>query len=33
VEQLDRQRRQWQVVDEAMRGIWKMVADPGAQPA
>jgi PadR family transcriptional regulator len=33
LEQLDRQRRQWQVVDEAMRGIWKMVADPGAQPA
>ncbi len=33
VEQLDRQRRQWQVVDEAMRGIWKMVADPGTQPA
>ncbi len=32
-EQLDRQRRQWQVVDDAMRGVWKMVAAPGAQPA
>lgn len=31
-EQLTRQRRQWQVVDEAMRGIWRLAVDPGAQP-
>jgi PadR family transcriptional regulator PadR len=32
-EQLARQRRQWQVVDRAMRGIWRMVADSDLQPA
>ena len=33
MEQLDRQRRQWQVVDQAMRGIWRTTAvDPAAQP-
>jgi DNA-binding PadR family transcriptional regulator len=32
-EQLARQRRQWQVVDEAMRGIWRLAADPPGQPA
>lgn len=26
-EQLDRQRRQWQVVDETMRGIWRIALD------
>jgi DNA-binding PadR family transcriptional regulator len=31
-EQLDRQRRQWQVVDRAMRGIWRLAVDPAAQP-
>jgi PadR family transcriptional regulator PadR len=31
VEQLDRQRRQWQVVDQAMRGIWSMAVDPEAR--
>jgi DNA-binding PadR family transcriptional regulator len=31
-EQLDRQRRQWQVVDQAMRGILRMAVDPAAQP-
>ena len=31
-EQLDRQRRQWQVVDQAMRGVWRMAVDPTAQP-
>ena len=30
--QLDRQRRQWQVVDQAMRGIRRMAVDPAAQP-
>lgn len=32
-EQLARQRRQWQVVDRAMRGVWRMVADPSLGPA
>jgi PadR family transcriptional regulator PadR len=32
-EQLDRQRRQWQVVDQAMRGVWRIVIDPASQPA
>ena len=27
-EQLDRQRRQWQVVDQTMRGIWRVAVDP-----
>jgi len=31
-EQLERQRRQWQVVDEAMRGIWRLTVDPSSQP-
>jgi PadR family transcriptional regulator PadR len=31
-EQLDRQRRQWQVVDRTMRGIWRQAVDPAAQP-
>jgi PadR family transcriptional regulator len=31
-EQLDRQRRQWQVVDQAMRGVWRLAVDPAAQP-
>jgi len=28
---LDRHRRQWQVVDRAMRGIWRMAIDPAAR--
>ena len=32
-EQLSRQRRQWQVVDRAMRGLWRIAADPAAEPA
>jgi PadR family transcriptional regulator PadR len=31
-EQLDRQRRQWQVVDRAMRGVWRLAVDPTSQP-
>ena len=31
-EQLSRQRRQWQVVDQAMRGVWRIVAEPASQP-
>ena len=31
-EQLDRHRRQWQVVDKAMRGVWRLALDPAAQP-
>jgi len=31
-EQLDRQRRQWQVVDHTMRGIWRMAVDPAGGP-
>jgi len=30
-EHLDRQRRQWHVVDQAMRGIGRMAVDPAAQ--
>jgi PadR family transcriptional regulator PadR len=29
---LDRQRRQWQTVDKALRGIWRMVSEPMWQP-
>jgi PadR family transcriptional regulator PadR len=32
VEQLSRQRRQWQVVDQAMRGVWRLAADSASQP-
>jgi PadR family transcriptional regulator PadR len=32
-EQLARQRRQWQVVDRAMRGVWRMAAGSASQPA
>jgi PadR family transcriptional regulator len=31
-EQLDRQRRQWQVVDQAMRGVGRLAADVAFQP-
>jgi len=31
-EQLASQRRQWQVVDAALRGIWFMAADMAVQP-
>lgn len=31
-EQLARQRRQWQLVDTALRGVWLMAAGPMAQP-
>jgi PadR family transcriptional regulator PadR len=31
-EQLDRQRRQWQVVDQTMRGVWRLAADVGLKP-
>ena len=31
-EQLERHRRQWQVVDKAMRGVWRLALDPAAQP-
>lgn len=27
-EQLDEQRRQWQAVDDTLRGIWKMIVRP-----
>jgi PadR family transcriptional regulator PadR len=30
-EQLDRQRRQWQVVDRAMRGVWRLGAERTAR--
>jgi DNA-binding PadR family transcriptional regulator len=30
-EHLDRQRRQWQVVDQAMKGIRRVAVDPAAQ--
>ena len=33
LEQLGRQRRQWHVVDQAMRGIWRMAVAPAWQPA
>ena len=32
IEDLARQRRQWQTVDKAMRGVWLVVADPASQP-
>ena len=31
-EHLAGQRRQWQLVDKAMRGVWRMTADPALQP-
>jgi DNA-binding PadR family transcriptional regulator len=31
-EHLDRQRRQWRVVDQAMKGICRIAVDPAAQP-
>jgi DNA-binding PadR family transcriptional regulator len=31
-EHLERQRRQWQVVDVAMRGVWLMAARPLTLP-
>jgi PadR family transcriptional regulator, regulatory protein PadR len=31
-EHLDRQRRQWQVVDMTMRGVWRVAVDPAEQP-
>ena len=33
LEHLDRQRRQWQQVDQALRGIWRMTIEPTWQPA
>lgn len=30
--QLDRHRRQWEVVDRTMRGIWRIAIDPAARP-
>ena len=30
---LTRQRRQWQLVDTALRGIWRMAVEPIGQPA
>jgi len=31
-EDLARQQRQWQTVDQALRGVWHMVAHPAMQP-
>jgi len=31
-EDLARQRRQWQLVDLALRGVWLMAAHPASQP-
>jgi len=31
-EQLDRQRRQWQVVDKTMKGILSSAVDPVGEP-
>ncbi len=31
-EQLDRQLRQWQVVDRAMKDIWRVAVSPAEQP-
>src|SRR5512139_1029392 len=31
-EHLDRQRRQWRVVDQSMRGIRRMAVEPAARP-
>ena len=33
VDQLDRHRRQWHVIDQAMRGIFRMVFEPIRQAA
>jgi DNA-binding PadR family transcriptional regulator len=33
VDQLARQRRQWQVVDQTLRGIWQFTAETASQPA
>ena len=30
-EQLERQRRQWQVVDKTMRGVWRLAVDVAMQ--
>ncbi len=30
-EHLERQRRQWQVVDKAMRNIWRQAVDPATE--
>jgi DNA-binding PadR family transcriptional regulator len=32
VEHLEGQRRQWQLVDKALRGVWLMTATPASQP-
>jgi len=32
-EHLDRRRREWQQVDQALRGVWLMAAHPTSQPA
>jgi DNA-binding PadR family transcriptional regulator len=32
VEHLDRQRRQWQVVDRALKGIRRVAVDPAGRP-
>lgn len=31
-EDLARQRRQWQTVDTALRGVWLIATDPASQP-
>ena len=31
-EQLDRQRRQWRMVDQAMRDVWREAGDSSARP-
>jgi DNA-binding PadR family transcriptional regulator len=31
-EHLAGQRRQWQTVDAALRGVWRLAADPAVQP-
>jgi PadR family transcriptional regulator PadR len=32
-EQLTRQRTQWQQVDKALRGVWRIAVNPVSQPA
>jgi DNA-binding PadR family transcriptional regulator len=32
-EHLARQRRQWQLVDTALRGVWRMTTEPAWKPA
>jgi DNA-binding PadR family transcriptional regulator len=32
-EDLARQRRQWQTVDNALRGVWRLSVNPGSGPA